>query len=247
MLLLDALINFSRHYLPITIGGTMDAPLILTINLDVTEIDDEVHEMEVIEKYGLEFYEKTFQYLPPGDAKVEIVRNRLQVKDEFNNLRFTHLSSIRAIVEAPHKSMYTKLNSMVEKIEAQFRLMDILCSVDKPDTAKRLILSHFIPDLIGNMHSFSRQSFRCVACNAKYRRVPLVGVCTRCKGKLVLTISKGSIEKYLTMAIDLANRYELEPYIRQRLILIKEEIRDVFGSDIDNVAPTKQFNLSKFM
>ncbi len=68
MLLLDALINFSRSYLPITIGGTMDAPLILTIKVDVAEIDDEVHEMEVIEKYGLEFYEKTFQYLPPGEV-----------------------------------------------------------------------------------------------------------------------------------------------------------------------------------
>ena len=247
MLLLDALINFSRHYLPTTIGGTMDAPLILTINLDVAEIDDEVYEMEVIEKYGLEFYEKTNQYLPPSDAKVEIVRSRLQNKEEFNNLRFTHLSSISAITEAPHKSMYTKLNSMVEKIEAQFRLMDILYSVDKADCAKRLIMSHFIPDLIGNMHSFSRQQFRCVGCNAKYRRVPLVGICTRCKGKLVLTISKGSIEKYLTMAIDLANRYNLEPYIKQRLLLIKDEIRDVFGSDLEAAVPVKQFNLSKFM
>ncbi len=174
------------------------------------------------------------------------MKNRLASKEEFENLRFTHLSGINSINESPHKSMYTKLNSMVEKIEAQFRLMDMLCSVDKPDTAKRLILSHFIPDLIGNMHSFSRQSFRCVACNAKYRRVPLVGRCTRCKGKLVLTISKGSIEKYLEMAIDLANRYNLEPYIKQRLILIKEEINNVFGGTAD-AAPTKQFNLAKFM
>ena len=79
------------------------------------------------------------------------------------------------------------------------------------------------------MHSFSSQSFRCVACNAKYRRVPLIGKCTKCEGKLVLTISKGSIEKYLNMAIDLANRYNLEPYIKQRLLLAKDEIENVFG------------------
>ncbi len=246
MLLLDALINFSRSYLPVTIGGTMDAPLILTINLDISEIDDEVHEMEVIENYGLEFYDKTNQYLPPSDASVEIVRNRLK-KEEFKNLRFTHLSGIKSITDCPHKSIYTKLNSMKEKIEAQFRLMDMLYSVDRADSAKRLLLSHFIPDLIGNMHSFSRQGFRCVACNAKYRRVPLVGKCTRCKGKLVLTISKGSIEKYLTMAIDLANRYNLEPYIKQRLLLIKEEISNVFGSSVEAAVPVKQFNLSRFM
>ena len=136
---------------------------------------------------------------------------------------------------------------MKEKIEAQFKLMDMLSSVDRPDSAKRLILSHFIPDLIGNMHSFSKQSFRCIACNAKYRRVPLVGRCTKCSGKLVLTISKGSIEKYLNMAIDLSNRYNLEPYIKQRLLLIKDEISKVFGADVESAVPVKQFNLSKFM
>jgi DNA polymerase II large subunit len=247
MLLMDALINFSKSYLPVTIGGTMDAPLILTLKIDVSEIDDEVHEMEVIESYGLEFYEKTNQYVPPSDANVEIVKNRLPKKEEFNNLRFTHTSGINSITESPHKSVYTKLNSMKEKIEAQFLLMDMLSSVDRSDSAKRLILSHFIPDLIGNMHSFSKQSFRCVACNAKYRRVPLVGKCTRCKGKLVLTISKGSIEKYLNMATDLADRYNIEPYIKQRLILIKEEINNVFGIDSEPALPVKQFNLSRFM
>lgn len=247
MLLLDALINFSKSYLPITIGGTMDAPLVLTVNLDVSEIDDEVHEMEVVEDYGLEFYEKTNTHASPSEVQVELVRNRLQKHEEFNNLRFTHLSGITSINEAPHKSQYTKLNTMKEKIEAQFRLMDMLCSVDRADSAKRLILSHFIPDLIGNMHSFSRQGFRCLACNAKYRRVPLVGKCTRCGGKLTLTIAKGSIEKYLIMAIDLAERYRIEPYIRQRLLLIKEEISNVFGNDSDANVPVKQFNLSKFM
>jgi DNA polymerase II large subunit len=247
MLLLDALINFSKSYLPITIGGTMDAPLILTIKLDVSEIDDEVHEMEVLENYGLDFYEKTNQYVSPSEASVEIVKTRLSKKQEFGDMRFTHLSGPRSIIDAPHKSIYTRLNSMKEKIEAQFKLTDMLYTVDRADTAKRLILSHFIPDLIGNMHSFSRQGFRCVACNAKYRRVPLVGKCTRCKGKLVLTISKGSIEKYLEMAIGLANRYNLEPYIKQRLLLAKEEIRNIFGSDIGVAAMSKQFNLSRFM
>ncbi len=246
MLLLDALVNFSRSYLPVTIGGTMDAPLILTVRLDVSEVDDEVHEMEVVRDYGLEFYEKTMQRLPPAEAQVELVRNRMLEKREFDRLYFTHLSGATSITTAPHRSVYTTLNSMKEKIEVQFNLMDMLCSVDKADSAKRLIISHFIPDLIGNMHSFSRQSFRCVACNAKFRRVPLTGSCTSCKGKLVLTISKGSIEKYLVMATELAERYNIEPYIRQRLALIKDEIKNVFGVETEFMQ-TKQFNLSKFM
>ncbi|MGI0100395.1 MAG: DNA polymerase II large subunit [Candidatus Micrarchaeaceae archaeon] len=247
MLLLDALVNFSRSYLPVTIGGTMDAPLILTTKLDINEIDDEVHDMEVTERYGLEFYEKAGQYASPSGVSVETVKSRIPKKGEFSNVGFTHLSGINAISSAPHRSIYTRLNSMKEKIEAQFKLMDMLCSVDKSDSAKRLIMSHFIPDLIGNMHSFSRQSFRCVACNAKYRRVPLIGRCTRCKGKIVLTISKGSIEKYLNMAIDLANRYNLEPYIVQRLLLIRDEIKNVFGGEAGAAVPVRQFNLSRFM
>jgi DNA polymerase II large subunit len=247
MLLLDALINFSKHYLPTTIGGTMDAPLILTINVKPEEVDDEVHDMDVVSKYGLDFYNKTMEYAQPGEAAVELVRNRLvEGGNKFSGLMFTQLSGIDSIADAPKSSVYTKLNTMQEKVELQFKLMDRLNSVDKADAARKLIISHFIPDLIGNMHSFSEQSFRCISCNGRYRRVPLVGKCTRCGGKLVLTISKGGIEKYLTMAIDLANRYNLEPYIKQRLLLVREEIGNVFGGESEGI-PSKQFNLSRFI
>lgn len=247
MLLLDALLNFSRSYLPITIGGTMDAPLILTINVKPEEVDDEVHDMEVVSEYGLDFYNKTLEYAQPGEVGVELVRDRLKDGNKFDGLNFTQMSSVHAIEDSPRSSAYTKLNTMQDKIDLQFKLMDRLYSVDKADTARRVVLSHFIPDLIGNMHSFSGQSFRCVSCNAKYRRVPLIGKCTKCEGKIVLTISKGSIEKYLNMAIELATRYSLEPYIKQRLLLAKDEIENVFGGIIGDDAHTKQFNLAKFI
>ncbi len=247
MLLLDALINFSKRYLPTTVGGTMDAPLILSVKVHPEEVDDEVHEMETVSSYGLKFYDDTFAGLAPPEIKVEIVGNRLKSPTIFDGLMFTHSSSSRAVADSPKQCVYTKLKTMQEKVEAQFRLMDKLESIDKADSAKRLIMSHFIPDLIGNLHSFSKQTFRCIACNAKYRRVPLLGVCPRCRGKLVLTISKGGIEKYLVMATDLADRYELEPYIRQRLALIREEIENVFGGVGAKSIPTRQFNLTTFM
>lgn len=247
MLLLDALINFSKRYLPTTVGGTMDAPLILSVKVHPEEVDDEVHEMETVSSYGLKFYEDTLNGMTPPDVKVDIVADRLKSESIYSNLMFTHSSSARAIADAPKQSVYTKLKTMQEKVELQFRLMDKLESIDKADSAKRLIMSHFIPDLIGNLHSFSKQTFRCIACNAKYRRVPLSGVCTRCGGKLVLTISKGGIEKYLIMATDLADRYNIEPYIKQRLALIREEIENVFGGVGAKSIPTRQFNLSTFM
>ncbi len=247
MLLLDALINFSREYLPSTIGGTMDAPLILTLHIAPEEADDEVHSMEVVEAYPLEFYEKTYTYSPPSEAKMELVENRLGTKAVFQNLDFTHEISANALAQAPKRSKYTQLKTMAEKVEVQFALMDKFLAIDKPDAARKLIISHFIPDLIGNMHSYSKQIFRCAKCNAKYRRVPLTGKCTRDGNKLLLTISRGGIEKYLSMAITLADRYTLDTYIRQRLKLAKEEIDSLFGEAISASTTEGQFSLSKYM
>ncbi len=248
MMLLDGLVNFSKHYMPTTVGGTMDAPLILTVNVKPEEVDDEAHAMEVVDSYGIEFYDKTFSYPAPGEVKVEVVGDRLQKESIYSGLKFTHLSGISAVAQAPKRSAYTTLKTMNDKIEMQFSLMDKLYSIDKRDTARRLILSHFIPDLMGNLHSYSRQGFRCVKCNAKYRRVPIKGVCIRCGGKLLLTISKGGIEKYLNTAMNLAERYELEPYIRQRIVLLKEEIEAVFGNVGEvQIKDDKQFNLLKYM
>ncbi len=245
MLLLDVLINFSKSFLPNTIGGTMDAPIILTLHVLPDEIDDEVHSMEVVDSYDLGFYEKTFDYAMPSEMEIELVQNRLGGKREYTDLKVTHGASMRSLIKAPKKSTYTELKTMQEKVDAEFGLMDKIYAIDKRDAAKKVILSHFIPDLIGNLNSFSKQTFRCTSCNTKYRRVPLSGKCRKDGGKLLLTISKGGIEKYLEMAIALAEKYDLEPYIKQRLILVKNDILETFGEAPEE--KQKQFNLSNFI
>ncbi len=248
MLLLDVLVNFSRDFLPTSIGGTMDEPLLLVTRVMPQEVDDEVHAMEVEKRFGIDFYDKTFAGAAPSEAKVEVVENRLKGGDPFNNLNFTHVSGAGAIRMSPKKSEYTLLKTMEEKIDEEFRIMDMLESIDKRDAAKRLINSHFIRDLMGNLHSYSKQQFRCVSCNAKFRRVPLSGRCTRDGGKLLLTISKGSIEKYMNTATKLADRYGLDTYTKQRLRLIRQEIDNVFGSYEINAEENRgQFNLVNFM
>ncbi|MDE1834372.1 MAG: DNA polymerase II large subunit, partial [Candidatus Micrarchaeota archaeon] len=101
MLLLDALINFSRDYLPQTVGGTMDTPLILTINVKPEEVDDEVHVMETVEGYGVEFYDKTMNYPSPSEVKVGLVEDRLGTDQVYRNLGFTHGSSPHAVMDSP--------------------------------------------------------------------------------------------------------------------------------------------------
>ena len=247
ILLLDALINFSKSYLPTSVGSTMDTSLVLTVNVQPEEIDDEVYAMEVVENYPMDFYESTLNRVMPSEAKLELVESRLKSEFAFSKFRFSHKSGVDAITGAPKKSAYTTLATMQDKINAQFRLMDKLCTVDRRDTAKRLILSHFIPDLMGNLHSFSKQSFRCTACNTKYRRVPIRGSCTRCGGKLLLTISRGGVEKYLNTALRLAEKYDLDVYVKQRVLLLKQEIDTLFGLGAQADKRAGQFNLARFM
>ena len=79
-------------------------------------------------------------------------------------------------------------------------------------------------------------------CQAKYRRVPLKGVCIKCGGNLTLTIHKGGIEKYLNTAITLAEKYDLSNYLKQRLKLVKKEISSLFEDDKE-----KQLSVFDFM
>ncbi|MDO8480189.1 MAG: hypothetical protein Q7S65_00055, partial [Nanoarchaeota archaeon] len=78
---------------------------------------------------------------------------------------------------------------------------------------------------------FSQQEVRCVTCNEKFRRPPLIGKCTECGGKILFTISEGSIVKYLEPALSLARHYNVPAYLQQSLELTKRRIESVFGKD----------------
>ncbi len=231
MLLMDAFLNFSKEFLSNTRGGTMDSPLILTLNVNPKEVDDESHVIEV-EDYPLEFYEETQRYSSPGKVKVKVLGDLLGKPEQYGELPLTHLSS--CIDCGNNETAYKKLKSIPEKIEEEIKLMKRIRAVNLKDAVDRIIISHFIPDIYGNLRRFSRQTFRCVNCQEKYRRVPLKGVCVKCNGNLTLTIHRGGIEKYLNTTIELAERYGLSSYLRQRLKMVKEEIQSLFEDDETN-------------
>ena len=121
---------------------------------------------------------------------------------------------------------------MEDKMKAQAKLQNKIRAVDKKDALERVLMSHFLPDIIGNARAFSRQTIRCSKCNTKYRRPPLGGKCTSCGGDhLLLTIAQGSVKKYLNIAKKLISKYELSPYLSQRIGLIEKEIDSVFKND----------------
>ncbi|MHA1276523.1 MAG: DNA polymerase II large subunit [Candidatus Helarchaeota archaeon] len=228
---LDGILNFSRSYLPKKKGGMMDAPLVLTSQLDPNEIDDEVYNMEISAKFSRQFYECTLNYEDPKEVQkiVEIVEDRIGSAGQFEGLDYTHPTTDINI--GPEISRYKELKTVREKVKAQLDLAVKTIAADAQDEALRLLNTHFIPDIMGNLRSFATQKFRCSKCNAKYRRLPLKNQCLQCGGKLIQTVSEGTIIKYLGLSVEIANQYKLGNYVKQRLLLAKNHIESIFNSD----------------
>ena len=233
-LLMDVLLNFSRQFLPSTRGATQDAPLVLTSKIVPSEVDDMVFDLDIAWKYPLEFYEACLQYKQPWEVNIEQLGKKLNTPGQYEKMGFTHQTS--DIASGIRCSAYKTLPSMEEKLKGQMDLAERIRAVETSDVARLVIEKHFIRDIKGNLRKFSMQQFRCVACNEKYRRPPLIGRCTKCSGKIIFTISQGSIVKYLEPAISLAEKYNLPSYLKQTLELTKRRIEGVFGKDKEKQA-----------
>ncbi len=240
MLLLDALINFSKSYLPNTRGGSMDAPLVLSSRIDPEEIDDESHNLDIFERFPVEFYEKTYSPLKPAEVLeyIDNVEKHLGTPEQYEGLMFSHHTS--NIHAGPTVCLYKRLPSMREKVEAQISLAETIRAVDQRGVVEKVLSSHFLPDIMGNSRAFSKQKVRCTKCGAKYRRMPLTGKC-RCGSNLTLSVSKGSVTKYLEISQELVNRYPVSHYLKQRLEIQEYGIKSLFESD-----KSKQSSLDVF-
>jgi DNA polymerase II large subunit len=242
MLLMDSLLNFSMSYLPERRGGKMDAPLVMTTRLNPAEVDKEAHNLDLSLSYPLEFYEATFKNANPKDleSKIELVSKRMGSDAQYEG--FGYSFDTTNIAAGPKNSSYKTLETMIDKMEAQLELARMIRAVDETDVAERVINSHFLPDLIGNLHAFSKQKVRCVKCGAKYRRPPLKEVCPKCGGRMILTVHEGSVRKYLEVSLKVSEEYGVSKYTRQRLELLKLEIDSLFKND-----KAKQMGLADFM
>ena len=233
MLLLDVLINFSKSFLPSHRGGTQDAPLVLNGKIDAGEVDDQILDFELVSEYPLELYQKAELHLHSSEVKIHMVKDRLKKgEDPFVNVCFTHDTT--NFNDGVICSSYKKLPTMQEKVAHQMGLVEKIRAVEARDVATLMLERHFIRDIRGNLRKFSMQQFRCVKCNEKFRRPPLAGVCNKCHGgKIIFTISEGSVTKYLQPAIDLIIKYDVSPYIKQTVELTQRYIESVFGREVE--------------
>jgi DNA polymerase II large subunit len=243
-LALDIVLNFSKQFLPSRIGGIMDAPILLTVGIKPREIARQAFNLESVSCLPLRFFDETQRR---SDSKaqagiVETVQDRLGSEAVLESLGFTQATS--NIGSGNLESTYKKLGSMIDKVTLQLKLAESVKAVEAGEVAKRVLSTHFMRDLTGNLKAFAGQRFRCTKCNSKFRRVPLKGICPRCGGKLSLTVYRGSVEKYLSVAQDLVKRYDLGQYHEQRLLLLHEEINSLFNEKEEK---KKQPTLAQFV
>ncbi|MFB6216951.1 MAG: hypothetical protein ABEJ72_08305, partial [Candidatus Aenigmatarchaeota archaeon] len=67
------------------------------------------------------------------------------------------------------------------------------------------------------------------------------GRCKNCGGELLLTISEGTIRKYLVHSEEIADGFAISPYLRQQIMILKRNIESLFGKD------DRQSSLGRFV
>ena len=222
--------------------NSMDAPLVMSSRIDPAEIDDEAHNIDVMTEYPLAFYEATREQVSPSDfkAEMELIEDSLGTPGEYDG--FAHSHDTADIAAGPDLSAYKTLGDMQEKMDAQLALSRRVRAVDETDVAERIIESHFLPDLLGNLKAFASQEFRCRGCGTSYRRAPLTGSCPECGGEVSLTVYEGAVTKYMDTAIRVAEEFGARAYTKQRLEVLKRRIERLFEDDTN-----KQSGIADFM
>ncbi|MEM0156896.1 MAG: DNA polymerase II large subunit [Thermoplasmataceae archaeon] len=246
LLLMDGLLNFSREYLPSTRGGLMDAPLVLTVQLNPDEVDKEAMNVDTLWEYPMEFYRAAEERRAPSEIEELMMTMSVRIKKTGTFMGSGFTTGTSDINGGVLVCSYKTIDTMEEKIERQLSLARRLRGVDEDDVAARVLNSHFLPDMYGNFRKFFSQEFRCTKCNTKYRRVPLSGKCLKCGNhNLILTIHKGSVIKYMNETVKISKEFNLPWYLNVRIDNLVRTIKGTFNFD-EETQPEPQHDLGSF-
>lgn len=241
MLLMDAFLNFSFDFLPDKIGGLMDAPLLIQPIVLPHEVQRQAHNVDIASSYPLEFYEATWKQAKAADVgRIELIKDRIGEETQFFGYGFTHMTG--ALTTKEQRSAYSTLNTMEEKLKMQFDTAKLISAVDADEVAAMVLTTHILPDIMGNMRSYSSQTFRCTHCGEKYRRMPLAGRCTECNNELTQTVTRGAVEKYLGIATGMCQEYKVNDYLKSRVKSLATELKLIFREE-----KKTQSSLTEFM
>ncbi|MEM2344776.1 MAG: DNA polymerase II large subunit, partial [Thermoproteota archaeon] len=236
ILLLDALLNFSKHYVPDSAGGLMDTPLIIMPILKPDEIDDQVYNMEDVDKYSLEVYSLAWQ-----DAKPKELEGCIKlVKSDNPNIAWTHNTT--SIVDGVKKNVYSTIGSIDKKLKLQLEITSCLNGINEREFAENLLNSHLLKDISGNIRTFFTQRFRCKKCGKKFRRLPLSSRCTSCGGELSPTVYASSVKKYLMLGKKVLKLFPLDSYFSSNIELLEKELSMLITKEDAKLLTQKRLN-----
>jgi len=243
LLLLDALLNFSLEYIPHQVGGLMDTPLLVQPILPPSEVDEQAHNFDIAGVYPREFYEKT-QESPSAasvEGLIERIGSRLGNETQFYGYGFTHPTNALTIKRS--KASYSTMRTLAEKIAKQIEVASKVEAVSTKEVVESIIRTHLIRDIMGNAKKYSTQAFKCRKCGTTMRRPPLSWTCPNCGGPIKGTLTRASVEKYLSIAQRLARDYEVDPYLESRLDMLQRELDQLLHGD----RKADQLELTDFM
>src|SRR5829696_2818597 len=228
MLLMDVFLNFSKEFLPDKIGGLMDAPLLIQPIVLPHEVQRQALNIDVTSNYPLQLYEKSLDYTKAENLsnKVDIIKDRIGSELQFYNYYFTHHTNLLTTEEK--RSAYSRLTTMNEKLDMQISTAKLINAVIPDEVASMVLTTHILPDIMGNMRSYSSQAFRCTKCGEKYRRIPLAGKCLGCGNNLIQTVTRNSVEKYVYIALDIRNKFQMNDYLSSRIESLIMELNYIF-------------------
>lgn len=224
LLLLDVLLNFSLEYIPHQIGGLMDTPLLVQPILLPSEVDEQAHNFDIASVYPREFYEKT-QESPSAasvEGLIERIGSRLESETQFYGYGFTHPTNALTIKRS--RASYSTMRTLAEKIAKQIEVASKVEAVSTKEVVESIIRTHLIRDIMGNAKKYATQAFKCRKCGMTMRRPPLSQTCPNCRGSIRGTLTRASVEKYLSIAQRLARDYEVDLYLRNRLDMLQREL-----------------------
>jgi DNA polymerase II large subunit len=61
--------------------------------------------------------------------------------------------------------------------------------------------------------------------------MPLMGKCVECDSALIQTVTRGAVEKYLSIAVDMCKQYKINDYLRSRVESIALELKLIFKEE----------------
>ncbi|MGD1054541.1 MAG: DNA polymerase II large subunit, partial [Nitrososphaerales archaeon] len=231
LLLLDALLNFSLEYIPHQIGGLMDTPLLIQPILLPAEVDDQAHNFDIASVYPREFYEKT-QESPSAasvESMIERIGSRLENESQFYGYGFTHPTNALTIRRS--RASYSTMRTLAEKISKQIEVASKVEAVSTKEVVESIIRTHLVRDIMGNAKKYATQRFKCRKCDTTMRRPPLSWTCPNCGGPVKGTLTRASVEKYLSIAQRLARDYEVDPYLKSRLDMLQRELNQLLHGE----------------